>query len=125
MDAEPQEAANIARALATPGGHLSIGHAGNTLHFGDGCNRHGDDDDRMKALCVAAGLPVIDSRQVPFAVFAEIVMRGPMVAVGRLADPPPWHALAVAPLDHVASLLRAAGAEVINLPHDPREEASS
>ena len=51
----------IARALATPGGHLSIGRGGFALHF-ENARLSGYDDDVIKAVAVAAGLPVIDSR---------------------------------------------------------------
>lgn len=106
----------IARALATPGGHLSIGHAGFALRFDRGATLSGYDCDRIKEECVAAGLPVIDSREVAFADLWRVVVGGPMAAVGRPPDPPPWHPLSDAPLHHVAALHRAIGAEIINLP---------
>ena len=48
----------------------------------------------------------------------DLAVKGPMLAVGAPASVPPWHALAYAPLAHVAGRYRAAGAEVINLPFD-------
>jgi hypothetical protein len=57
--------AEITRALATPGGHLSIGRGGFTLHY-DNARLEGYDCDAVKAEAIAAGLPVIDSRPVPF-----------------------------------------------------------
>ncbi len=55
----------IARALATEGGHLSIGRGGATLYFERGW-LSGCHEERIKAEAIAARLPVIDSRSVPF-----------------------------------------------------------
>ena len=51
----------IARALATVSGHLAIGRGGYTLHYDRGCRLSGYDVEPIKAACIAAGLPVIDS----------------------------------------------------------------
>ena len=113
----------IARALATQGGHLSIGRGGATLYFErdwlSGCH-----EERIKAEAIAAGLPVIDSRSVPFDLVFDLAVRGPTVAVGEPPSPPPYHAFAYAPLAVVAEAYRAAGAEVFNIPAVPvpREE---
>ena len=106
----------IAGALATAGGHLSIGHGGFTLHFRAGATLTGYDVEPIKAACLSAGLPVIDSRAVPFDVLFDLVVRGPMPAVGRPPCPPPRHALSYAPLDEIARALAMAGAEVRNIP---------
>jgi len=106
----------ISRALRTEGGHLSIGRGGFALHFDRGCTLSGYDCDAVKAACIARGLPVIDSRAVPFEAVVELAVSGPMIAVGRAPDPSPWHALSDAPLQVVADAYRAAGAEVVNLP---------
>ena len=76
----------IARALATPGGHLSIGRGGFVLHF-ENARLSGYDDDVIKPVAVAAGLPVIDSRIVPFELAAKLAVNGPMIAECR-AQPP-------------------------------------
>jgi hypothetical protein len=107
--------AYIERALRTEGGHLSIGRGGYTLHFDRGSTLSGYDCDAMKAACIARGLPVIDSRMVPFEDVFRLAVRGPMVAVGQPPDTPPWHALSSAPLRAVAQAYRDAGAEVFNL----------
>lgn len=65
------EADRIARALLTPGGHLAIGRGGYTLHY-DHSRLSGYDCDQMKAKAIAAGLPVIDSRLVPFGIVAKL-----------------------------------------------------
>jgi len=57
--------ADIARALRTPGGHLSIGRGGFTLHY-EHTRLSGYDCDVVKEAAVAAGLPMIDSRMIPF-----------------------------------------------------------
>ena len=113
----------IARALATQGGHLSIGRGGATLYFERGW-LSGCHEDRIKAKAIAAGLPVIDSRSVPFDLVLDLAVRGPMVAVGEPSSPPPYHAFAYAPLAVVLEAYRAAGAEVFNAPAVPesREE---
>ncbi|HLK80440.1 MAG TPA: hypothetical protein VKT99_02950 [Xanthobacteraceae bacterium] len=59
---------------------------------------------------------------VPFEDVVRLAVRGPMVAVGEEASPPPYHALSFAPLFVVAQAYRAAGAEVFNLP-DPAAPA--
>ena len=71
----------IEQALATPGGHLSIGRGGFSLHFGQGARLNGYDIVTIKAECIAAGLPVIDSLGVDYERVADIAVRGPMVAV--------------------------------------------
>ena len=93
----------IARALATEGGHLSVGRGGFTLHCGD-ARLSGYDCDTIKAEAIAAGLPVIDSRQVPFV--AVLAISGPMVAVNQPPSARPWHGLAYAPLSYVATAYR-------------------
>jgi hypothetical protein len=106
----------IANALKTQGGHLSIGRGGFILYFGNGARLSGYDCDHVKTWCIEAGLPVIDSRMVAVDEVARLSLKGPIVAVGRDADPPPWHALSFAPLSRVAEAYRAAGAEVFNVP---------
>lgn len=67
---------------------------------------------------------MIDTRPVPIAVLARLIMDGPEVQVGpRLPYPhwqeayePPWSAFSYAPLAHVIALYREAGAEVLNWP---------
>src|SRR5580693_6648501 len=86
----------IARAVVTEGGHLSIGRGGFGLHFGRGAHLSGYDCEPVKAACIAAGLPVIDSRGVEFAAVARLAIDGPMIAVGEPPSPPPYHALAYA-----------------------------
>ena len=108
----------IARALATEGGHLSIGRGGATLYFERGW-LSGCHEERIKAEAIAAGLPVIDSRLVPFDRVWELAVRGPMVAVGQPPSPPPYHAFAYAPLAVVLEAYRVAGAEVFNAPAVP------
>ncbi|RWJ00041.1 hypothetical protein [Mesorhizobium sp.] len=106
----------IDSALRTPGGHLSIGRGGFTLHYGEGARLSGYDLEMVKAECIAAGLPVIDSLAVPFDAMLHLAVAGPMIAVGRDPDPAPWHALSFASLSAVAAAYAAAGAEVWNLP---------
>ncbi len=108
----------IDRALRTDGGHLSIGRGGFTLHFGRGCTLSGYDLESIKATCIACGLPVIDSREVPFDEAFRLAVRGPMIAVGQPADAPPWGSLSNAPLRVVGAAYRRAGADVVNLPAD-------
>lgn len=106
----------IDQALATEGGHLSIGRGGFGLHFGQGARLSGYDIETIRAECIAAGLPVIDSLSVGFGHVADISIRGPMVAVGRDPDPQPWGALSFAPLQHVAAAYAAVGARIWNIP---------
>ncbi len=110
----------IAQALATEGGHLAIGRGGFSLYFDRGAHLSGYDCETVKAACIAAGLPVIDSRMVDFAAAARLAIKGPMIAVGEPPSPPPYHALSFAPLAVVAAAYRSAGAEVWNLEPGPR-----
>jgi hypothetical protein len=105
----------IASALRTEGGHLSIGRGGFTPHYAGGARLSGYDCEPIKARCIAAGLPVIDSRIVAFEEVVRLAVRGPMVAVGQALSPAPYHALSYAPLAVVASAYRTAGAEVFNI----------
>ncbi len=114
-----ENAKRISEALQTPGGHLSIGRGGYTLYFNGSSRLQGYDCDQMKEACIASGLPVIDSRTVPFDAVWDLAVKGPMVAVGRAADVAPWGAFSSAPLQAVADAYRAAGAEVFNL-HEER-----
>lgn len=114
-------ATEIARALATPGGHLSVGRGGFVLHF-ENARLSGYDCDAIKAEAIAAGLPVIDSRDVPFELVVVLAVSGPMVAVNAAPSPRPWHGFAYAPLEFVAAAYRQAGAEVINLPGLPEAD---
>ncbi len=115
-EAEERYGHHIREALTTEGGHLAIGRGGFTLYFARGAYLSGHDCDTIKTACIAAGLPVIDSRALPFEVVCDLAVRGPMVAVGEPASPPPWGAFSYAPLAAVADAYRAAGAEVWNLP---------
>jgi hypothetical protein len=103
----------IAKALATQGGHLFVGRGGFSLHYLNGW-LSGYDCETVKAAAIA-GLPVIDSRKVDLGKVAELAICGPMIAVGRPADPPPWNALSYAPLVAVAEAYARAGADVYNL----------
>ncbi|MGO4560159.1 hypothetical protein [Mesorhizobium sp. 2RAF21] len=107
---------DIAAALATPGGHLSIGRGGFTLHYRDGATLSGYGCEAIKSQCIAAGLPIIDSRRVAFDVVVQLTLEGPLVAVGREPDPAPGHGLSYAPLHAVAIRYATAGAEVWNIP---------
>jgi hypothetical protein len=115
-EAEERYGRYIREALTTVGGHLAIGRGGFTLHFARGAYLSGHDCETIKVACIAAGLPVIDSRGLAFEVVCDLAVRGPMVAVGEPASPPPWGAFSYAPLAAVADAYRAAGAEVWNLP---------
>ena len=108
----------ISRALAVDGGHLFLGEAGFTLAYQRGTKLSGYDMAAIKAACIAAGLPVIDSRGLGFEAALHLAIHTPMIAVGEPADAGPWHAMAYAPLHHVAALYHAAGAEVTNLPDE-------
>jgi hypothetical protein len=111
----------IERAKQTRGGHLYVGRGGFTLHFGTSW-LSGYDCNQVKALCIGAGLPVIDGREASFDLVAKISVSGPMIAVARDPDPRPWHAFAYAPLEAVAAAYRRAGAEVFNIPEDDFDE---
>ena len=108
---------DIAAALATKGGYLFVSSGGAMLYKQDwqlsGCNVP-----VLKAACIAAGLPVIDSRCIDDEPGLWLLaVDVPMVAVGRDASPAPWKgAVSYAPLEYVAGLYRAAGAEVYNVP---------
>ncbi len=108
--------ADIESALATEGGHLSVGRGGFTLHYRKDAMLSGYDCEAIKAHCIAAGLPVIDSRYVAFDVLVQLTLGGPLVAVGREPEPAPWHGLSYAPLHVVAARYAAAGAEIWNIP---------
>jgi hypothetical protein len=106
----------VASALRTDGGHLSIGRGGYTLYYARGARLSGYDCEQVKACCIAAGLPVINSRMVAFEDVVRLAVSGLMAAVGEEASPPPYHALSYAPLSLLARAYRAAGAEVFNIP---------
>lgn len=121
MSHDFSHAGYIDQAKQTVGGHLDIGRGGFTLHFGTS-RLSGYDCDQIKSLCIAAGLPVIDSREAPIDIVAKLAVNGPMIAVNRDPDPHPWHALAYAPLGAVAAAYRRAGAEVVNIADSDLDE---
>jgi hypothetical protein len=86
----------VASALSTEGGHLSIGRGAFTLYFAHGARLSRYDCEQVKACCIAAGLPVIDSRLVGFEDLVRLAVCGPMAAVGEEASPPAYHALSYA-----------------------------
>jgi hypothetical protein len=104
--------AQIDRALHIEGGHLSIGRSGNVLYFDPRCTLSGYDCEPVKAACIACGLPVIDSRDVPFEIVFDLAVRGPLIAVSGPADESPWGAFSGASLAAVANVYRAAVAIV-------------
>src|ERR1700688_3985002 len=105
----------IASALRTDGGHLSIGRGGFTLYYARSATLSGYDCETIKAYCIAAGVPVVDSRMVAFEDVVRLAVRGPMAAVGEEPSPLPYHAFSYAPLVALADAYRAAGAEVFNI----------
>ncbi|MBV8914662.1 MAG: hypothetical protein JOZ05_16675, partial [Acetobacteraceae bacterium] len=68
--------AEIMTALATPGGHLSLGRGGFTLYFGN-ARLSGYDCETIKAEALTAGLALIDSRPAPFELVAVLAVSGP------------------------------------------------
>lgn len=113
----------VARALATPGGHLGIGRGGFTLHY-ENARLSGYDSDLVKRVAINAGLPVIDSRMVAFELVAMLAVKGPLIAVNAPSSQPPWDALSYAPLEAVAAAYRRAGAEVFNVEQKAEHEAA-
>src|SRR3546814_5109497 len=83
--------ADIARVPATPGGHLTVGRGGFSLHYLNG-SPSGYDVEAVKAQAIAAGLPVIDRRCVEFGRVVQLAICGPMIAAGRKPGPEPSHA---------------------------------
>jgi len=108
----------IGNALATEGGHLFVHDRGYTLHLEGGATLGGFRIEAFKAACVAAGLPVIDTRTLDPVTAFRLAARTPMVAIARPANPPPWTGTTWAPLRDAARLFRAGGAEVLNLDLD-------
>jgi hypothetical protein len=113
----------IEGAKKTPGGHLYIGRAGYSLHSASSC-LSGYDCDAVKSACIAAGLPVIDTRDILFNRAANLSVRGPMIAVDKAPDPPPGNAFSYAPLGVVAAAYRKAGAEIFNIAEADLDETA-
>ena len=105
----------ITQALAVQGGHLAIGRGGFTLHFKRGATLSGYDSDDMKARCIARGLPVIDTREIPIDILTVEVIRNPLIAVDEEPDPEPWGGLDKAPLAAIARRNHELGAAVFNV----------
>jgi hypothetical protein len=127
LESEPRKecdmfdpAAYIKQAKAVEGGHLSIGRGGYTLHFAEGSTLGGYDIDKMKALCIEAGLPVIDSRCVPFDLVVDLAISGPMAAVATAPRFFMSRAFSYVPIAEWVASYRAPGAEIYNMPevHD-------
>src|SRR6202790_5767226 len=93
----------IASTLRTEGGHLSIGRGGFTLYYARGATLSGYDCESIKAVCIAAGVPVIDSRMVAFEDVVRLAVRGPMAAAGEEQSPTPYHHFSYAPLVSLAA----------------------
>ncbi|OYV24520.1 MAG: hypothetical protein B7W99_01905 [Rhodospirillales bacterium 20-58-10] len=114
----------IKKAKMVDGGHLSIGRGGYTLHYAQGSTLGGYDVDNIKALCIEAGLPVIDSRCVPFDLVADLAISGPMAAVGTAPRFFMSRAFSHVSLAEWVASYRAAGAEIHNMPEVRNEPAS-
>ncbi len=54
-----------------------IGRGRDTLWYDLGCRLSGYDVEPIKAACIAAGLPVIDSREVVFEEVCRLAVGGP------------------------------------------------
>ena len=54
-----------------------MGRGGFILYFRRGSRLSGYDCEHVKASCIAAGLPVIDSRVVAFEDVVRLAVRGP------------------------------------------------
>src|SRR3546814_15961922 len=80
--------ADIARVPATPGGHLTVGRGGFSLHYLNG-SLSGYDVEAVKAQAIAAGLPVIDRRCVEFGGGVKHANSGPVIRDGRNPAPAP------------------------------------
>lgn len=102
-------------ALATEGGHVSIGHGGASVHYahepGAAATLSGYSLTHCYTALAAmvAGAPWVDTR--PVADVGRLI-RAPMIACGRAADPRPWHGLSFAPRAHVFETLRRLGAHL-------------
>ena len=120
--------ADIAKALATPSGHLKLGRGGFSLHYvneyGGQSSLSGYDCEAVKQQAIAAGLPVIDSRCADFDKVVRLAISGPMIRVGGTPEPEPWGAFSHAPLVVVARAYAAAGAEIYNLDLEGPAEAA-
>jgi hypothetical protein len=114
----------IQKAKETSGGHLTVGRGGYTLHIEDGHTLSGYDIDRVKQLCIDAGLPVIDSRCVPFDAVAELAISGPMVAVGSAPRFFMSRAFSYVSLSEWVKSYRDAGAEIHNMSEACHEPAA-
>ena len=115
----------ITQALAVQGGHLAIGRGGFTLHFKRGTTLSGYDADEMKGRCIARGLPVIDTREIPLDILTVEVIRNPLIAVDEETDPEPWGSLDMAPLAAMARRYQELGAAVFNVASDDALVTSS
>jgi hypothetical protein len=113
----------IEGAKKTPGRHLYIGRAGDSLHSASSC-LSGYDCEAVKSACIGARLPVIDTRNISFDQAASLSVRGPMIAVDKAPDPPPWNAFSYAPLGVVAAAYRKAGAEIFNIAEADLDETA-
>ena len=80
--------------------------------YARGARLGGYDCEPVKACCVAADLPVIDSGMVAFEDVVRLAVSRPMPAAGDAPNSPP-HAFSDAPLAVLANAYRAAGAEVL------------
>lgn len=105
----------ISKALSSEGGHMFINRGGFCLNYDNG-TLSGYQPDAVKRQSIASGLPVCDASDVDPSVIFAIASSGPMIAVGRDADPHPWRPHSYAPLYAVFDAYRRAGAEVHNMP---------
>ena len=69
----------------------------------------------MKGRCIARGLPVIDTRDIPLDILTVEVIRNPLIAVDEETDPEPWGSLDKAPLAAIARRYHELGAAVFNV----------
>ena len=111
---------SLRKCLAAPGGYMSVGRGGWTLHYGRGSSVQGYG--RMDALDVQAaklvGVPIINSLTIDDNTIYDVISL-PMVAVDGNPDDPwdgdkPYGSMSYAPLEYVAAKYRELGAELHN-----------
>ena len=76
------------------------------MYYARGARLGGYDCERVKACCVVAGLPVIDSGMVAFEDVVRLAVSRPMPAVGEASNSLPYHALSDVPLTVLANAYR-------------------
>ncbi len=106
------------------GGHLWISRHDYRLYYGRGCWVTGYTPDRALQAAITFGVPVIDVREADQDKLYDVIVNGPIPAVGEAPVRHEYLALSSEALTDFAARYRAIGATLLNMPATDADQAT-